>query len=287
MLVSEAVGRTVHAPRRRRRLRADGQRQPGRDERDRRGRRAVLLLAPRDRRAVHGRRLRAGERAARGGVGAPGAGADERDHRADRGGEVRTPLLLLAADTPAAQIRSNFKIDQDALVESVGAVSERVHGPATAVADTARAVRRAVRRAARGGAEPAAGRAGGGGRARRTRRRRPQLAPVRPGDLDAVAEALARAERPAIIAGRGAVLSGAGPALRRARRAAPAPCSRPPRWPTGCSRATRSRSASPAGSPRRRRSGCSPRPTSMIAFGAALNMWTTRHGGADRRRTRP
>ena len=56
----------------------------------------------------------------------------------------RTPVVLLAADTPAAQIRSNFKIDQDALVESVGAVAERVHGPASAVADTARAVRRAV-----------------------------------------------------------------------------------------------------------------------------------------------
>ena len=56
----------------------------------------------------------------------------------------RTPLLLLAADTPAAQLRSNFRIDQDALVESVGAVAERVHGPATAVADVTRAVRRAV-----------------------------------------------------------------------------------------------------------------------------------------------
>src|SRR3954447_26950787 len=56
----------------------------------------------------------------------------------------RTPVLLLGADTPAAQLRSNFKIDQDALVSSVGAVSERVHGPATAVADTSRAVRRAL-----------------------------------------------------------------------------------------------------------------------------------------------
>src|ERR687883_1254205 len=32
----------------------------------------------------------------------------------------RTPLLLLAADTPAAQIRSNFKVYQDALAEAVG-----------------------------------------------------------------------------------------------------------------------------------------------------------------------
>ena len=75
----------------------------------------------------------------------PGAGADQRDHRADRGGEVAARrVLLLAADTPSAQIRSNFRIDQDALVESVGAVAERVHGPATAVADVTRAVRRAV-----------------------------------------------------------------------------------------------------------------------------------------------
>src|SRR4051795_8155497 len=44
----------------------------------------------------------------------------------------RTPLVLLAADTPSAQIRSNFRIDQAALVESVGAVAERVHGPAPA-----------------------------------------------------------------------------------------------------------------------------------------------------------
>src|SRR3954452_1140496 len=56
----------------------------------------------------------------------------------------RTPVLLLAADTPAVQIRSNFKIDQDALVESVGAISERVHAPASAVVDTTRGVRRAL-----------------------------------------------------------------------------------------------------------------------------------------------
>ena len=55
----------------------------------------------------------------------------------------RTPLVLVAADTPAAAIRSNFRIEQEALVRSVGAVAERVHGPATAVEDTARAVRRA------------------------------------------------------------------------------------------------------------------------------------------------
>src|SRR3954465_5998217 len=55
----------------------------------------------------------------------------------------RTPMIVLAADVPAAALRSNFRIDQTALVESVGAVAERVHGGATAPADTARAVRRA------------------------------------------------------------------------------------------------------------------------------------------------
>src|SRR5215208_3855543 len=51
----------------------------------------------------------------------------------------RTPLLVLAADTPAAALTSNFRIDQDALVESVGAVAERIHGAATAIADAVRA----------------------------------------------------------------------------------------------------------------------------------------------------
>ena len=80
----------------------------------------------------------------------------------------RTPVVLLAADTPAVQIRSNFKIDQDALVESVGAVAERVHGPASAVADTARAVRRAVVERRAVVLDAAAGRAGGVVRAHRS-----------------------------------------------------------------------------------------------------------------------
>ena len=176
----------------------------------------------------------------------------------------RTPLILLAADTPAAQLRSNFRIDQ------VGARRVRRRGRRARVRAGDGGRRRdaggAPRggRAPRGGADAAAGRAGGrrssstepgrlagalagaAGRGRGGRRR---------GGL------LARAERPAIIAGRGAVLSGAGPALRRLGELTGA-CWRPPRSPTGCSRAIRSRSGSPAGSPRRRRSGCSARPTS-------------------------
>jgi thiamine pyrophosphate-dependent acetolactate synthase large subunit-like protein len=189
----------------------------------------------------------------------------------------RTPVLLLAADTPAAQIRSNFKIDQDALVEAVGAVSERVHGPATAVADTERAVRRAfverravvlnlaldVQAAETQLAPPP---------------HSPALAPVRPGDLQPVLDALERAQRPAIIAGRGAVLSNAGPVLRRLGER------------IGAVLATSAvGNGLFAGDPYSVGiSGGFASPTAqrllaesdlVIAFGAALNMWTTRHGG--------
>ncbi|MBT0567567.1 thiamine pyrophosphate-binding protein [Williamsia sp. CHRR-6] len=56
----------------------------------------------------------------------------------------RTPMLVLAADTPGASVLSNFRIDQDGLATGVGAVSERVHSAQTAVADTVRAYRIAL-----------------------------------------------------------------------------------------------------------------------------------------------
>nr|MDP9466549.1 thiamine pyrophosphate-binding protein [Actinomycetota bacterium] len=56
----------------------------------------------------------------------------------------RTPLLVLAADTAAAAVRSNFRIDQEALVTAVGAVPRRVRSRETAVEDTAEALRAAV-----------------------------------------------------------------------------------------------------------------------------------------------
>src|ERR687887_1918527 len=65
----------------------------------------------------------------------------------------RTPLIVLAPETPSAALRSNFRIDQVGLVEAVGATAERVHGPATAVQDVARAVRRARGPRPRGGGE--------------------------------------------------------------------------------------------------------------------------------------
>lgn len=56
----------------------------------------------------------------------------------------RTPVIVLAADSASSAVRSNFKVDQDALAAAVGAVAERVHSPETAVADTVRAYRTAV-----------------------------------------------------------------------------------------------------------------------------------------------
>ncbi|HEU4974175.1 MAG TPA: thiamine pyrophosphate-binding protein [Baekduia sp.] len=127
--------------------------------------------------------------------------------------KARTPLLILAGETPAAALRSNFRIDQHDLVESVGAIAERLHAPVSAATDAARAYRRAQleRRpvvlmlpidlqAAPATADGDAA---------------PQLLPVPPTSApsaDAVAHAadlIAAAQRPVIIAGRGAVLAGA------------------------------------------------------------------------------
>ncbi|MEO6827197.1 MAG: thiamine pyrophosphate-binding protein [Microbacteriaceae bacterium] len=56
----------------------------------------------------------------------------------------RTPMLVLAAESAGAAVQSNFRVDQDALATSVGAVAERVYSAASALADTIRAYRTAV-----------------------------------------------------------------------------------------------------------------------------------------------
>jgi thiamine pyrophosphate-dependent acetolactate synthase large subunit-like protein len=193
--------------------------------------------------------------------------------------KARTPLIVLAADVPAAALRSNFRIDQTALVESVGAVAERVHGAATVHADVARAVRRAllerrpvvlmlpldVQAQECADAEPPP--------------LGPELAPPRPAEesVRAAADVLAAARAPAIIAGRGAVLADAGPALRRLGEI------------TGAVLATSAMAnglfegdpydlgisggfASPLAAELLGESDV------IVAFGAALNQWTTKHG---------
>ncbi len=57
--------------------------------------------------------------------------------------KARTPLVVLAADIPLGTLWSNFKVDQEAIAETLGAIPERVRGPETATADAARALRRA------------------------------------------------------------------------------------------------------------------------------------------------
>jgi thiamine pyrophosphate-dependent acetolactate synthase large subunit-like protein len=126
----------------------------------------------------------------------------------------RTPLLVLAGETPAAALTSNFRIDQHGLVESVGAIAERLHSPETAADDALRAYERAqterrpvvlmlpIDIQARPPVQTAPNRAP-----------RPRLSAPAPPGVTAAAELLAGAERPAIIAGRGAVLAQAGPAL--------------------------------------------------------------------------
>ena len=124
----------------------------------------------------------------------------------------RTPVLVLAGETPAAALTSNFRIDQHDLVESVGAIADRVHSPKTAADDAQRAYQRALieRRPVvlmlpidiqpQHAASP-----------HPTQRPLPPFSPPAPNQhaISAAADLLARAERPAIIAGRGAVLAGA------------------------------------------------------------------------------
>ncbi|MEX5258972.1 thiamine pyrophosphate-binding protein [Kocuria sp. CPCC 205263] len=119
----------------------------------------------------------------------------------------RTPLIVLTADTQAAAVNSNFRMDQDALARSVGAVAERVHSPASAVADVVRAFRRARNdrrtvvlsvpldvQAAPAPVHP---------QAEPTAQPAPRVRPQQD-DADRLAGMLAAARRPVFVAGRGA-----------------------------------------------------------------------------------
>jgi thiamine pyrophosphate-dependent acetolactate synthase large subunit-like protein len=188
----------------------------------------------------------------------------------------RTPLLVLAADTGAAAVRSNFRIDQDALVTAVGAVAERVHSPASAAADVVRAYRTAVEQrrtvvlnlpldVQAAPAPPAKLPAV------------PALAPPRPaaGAVDELARMLAGAQRPVFVAGRGA--RGAGPELRALAAASGALLATSAvahglfagdDWSLGISGGF----ASPAAVELIGDADL------VVGWGCALNMWTTRHG---------
>ena len=128
----------------------------------------------------------------------------------------RTPLLLLAGDTATTALYQNLDVDQAAVVGSVGAGVEHIRAAHTAVEDTARAARRAeierlpiavslpidLQEQTCEVIEPPAF------------AEEPIPAPRPSGEAVArAADLLEASSRPAIIAGRGAVLAEARPQL--------------------------------------------------------------------------
>ena len=188
-----------------------------------------------------------------------------------------TPLIVLAGDTPAAALRSNFRIDQAAMVEAVGATADRVYGAETVAEDVHRALRRAIveRRTVvlmlpldvQG--EPCDGSVVPPGEV-------PAPAPA-PESVAALADLLGDARRAVLLAGRGAVLAGAGAALERLAERTGALLATSAMghglfaghpWNLGMSGGF----ASPLAAE------LLPQADAIVAFGARLTRWTTRQG---------
>ncbi|HEY2318622.1 MAG TPA: thiamine pyrophosphate-binding protein [Solirubrobacteraceae bacterium] len=192
----------------------------------------------------------------------------------------RTPLVVLAGESPAAALTSNFRIDQPGLVESVGAAADRVQSPATAADDAQRAYQRAlierrpvvlmlpidIQPQPPEALEP----------------RQPPLpalpTPEPPAQaIAAVADLLQGAQRPAIIAGRGAVLADARDELERlgtlcgALLATSAPAN-------GLFAALPYALGISGGFASPFAAGVLPQADVVVVAGASVNNWTTRHG---------
>lgn len=127
--------------------------------------------------------------------------------------KARSALLVVAGATSAGAFRSNFHIDQGRLVEAAGGIAERIHSATSAADDVRRALRRArverrpvlldmpldiqheaVPRDSAAAVEPL--------------QELPRAVPSWQ-TMDALTDAVRRAEHPVIIAGRGAWSSGA------------------------------------------------------------------------------
>ncbi|HVH62743.1 MAG TPA: thiamine pyrophosphate-binding protein [Candidatus Dormibacteraeota bacterium] len=188
----------------------------------------------------------------------------------------RTPLLLLAAEATAPL--SNFFIDQQKLAASIGATHRRIAAAGTAIDDLAEAARVAVSgrqtvlvsmplevQAAECDpvdVEPPAP---------------PRAEAAASSDVESLARLFTAAKRPLILAGRGAVLSGARDPLERlagqtgallATSAVGAGMFAGNPWSIGISGGF----ASPLAAELIEDSDL------VVAFGASLNMWTTRRG---------
>ncbi|WP_084262820.1 thiamine pyrophosphate-binding protein [Actinomadura formosensis] len=117
-----------------------------------------------------------------------------------------TPMLLVAADTPPGDRRNPQAIDQGDVVRPTGAGVQWVHSAESAVADVVLAIRRAFterRPIVLNVPTPLLALAAGAGPGTFREDRTPVPVP-RAEEVARVAEALGRAERPVIVAGRGA-----------------------------------------------------------------------------------
>jgi len=192
----------------------------------------------------------------------------------------RTPLLVLAADVSASAVQSNFRIDVAGVVTGVGATAAVLHSPSLAIDDAVRAyVMAAEQRRTVVLAMPLDVQAGEcawppGGPARPASPAPPAL---QDRQLKALAGALAGAQRPVFVAGRGARVAGARQALERladesgallATSAAAKGLFRGNPWDLDVSGGF----ASPAAADLI--SGAD----LIVAWGCSLGMWTTRHG---------
>ena len=192
----------------------------------------------------------------------------------------RTPLVVLAAETGGrrAAVELPHRPGRPGRRGRRGA--ERVHGPGPRRRrrrgrwPSARSERRT------GGAEPAAGRPGRSRCRSRPDRRSGRVARA------AAGRRRGRGRWPTLLAAaRSGRCSSPAAAPSPARAGGPerwpssaARCWPPRRWPTDCSPATRGRWASPAGSPRPLAAELIGAADVVVAWGCALNMWTTRHG---------
>ncbi|MCH8559267.1 MULTISPECIES: thiamine pyrophosphate-binding protein [unclassified Nesterenkonia] len=117
----------------------------------------------------------------------------------------RTPMIVLAAETAAAQVHSNFAMDQRDFARALLAEPDRVHSAESALTDTLRAYRTAVRDRRTVvlnlpldvQASEAIGEI-----PHLTVEPRPETAPSE-GDLEKLIEAISHSERPVFVAGRG------------------------------------------------------------------------------------
>src|SRR5260370_1281026 len=199
----------------------------------------------------------------------------------------RTPMLILAADVSTGAVTSNFRIDVDAISRAIGATPARLHSPGFAVNDTLRAYltarneRRTVVLALPLDVQAAECSWPGPPEMRTAAARSPA-----PDQAAALASALAAADRPVFIAGRGARHVGARQELERlaaqcgallATSAAAKGLFRGSPWDLDVSGGF----ASPLAAELIGNADV------LVGWGCSLNMWTTRPGTLIRPRTTP